>query len=281
MQLPYLERHIFQALKLHARKYCLGLIMWGKKLLAVLILSSAFGCVQLPREKNPLDIDDDQDGFTEFEGDCSDSDASDAANINDCDQDGIPKSQDCDDYNPNTVNDMDCDGILAENDCNDYDPSTINDMDCDGVQTIDDCDDTDPNTVNDMDCDGIQTENDCDDYSAIVGSNANDLDCDGVQTIDDCDDTDPNTVNDMDCDGIQTENDCDDRDPLSLSMVIDRDCDGFYDLQIISAGGLHTCSVTQSGEISCWGAGQSSAECFSEMEDDCGQSNPDIRNTSY
>ena len=91
------------------------------------------GCITVESPENPLAIDDDGDGYTEFEGDC-------------------------DDLNPQTfpgaaehesevecLSDNDEDGWSAENtDCDDTDPSTVSDMDCDGVLSVDDCDDTDP-----------------------------------------------------------------------------------------------------------------------------------------
>jgi formylglycine-generating enzyme required for sulfatase activity len=90
----------------------------------LLLLALAFGCA----EKNALDIDDDGDGVTEFEGDCDDTD---------------PKS---------TVraDDGDCDGVLTADDCDDGDENVTvvaDDGDCDGVLTLDDCDDGDEEIV--------------------------------------------------------------------------------------------------------------------------------------
>ena len=108
-------------------------------------------------EGNPLNEDNDGDGFSEFEGDCDDSDPS----VNPADEDG--------------------DGIsICDGDCNDNDPSTLSDMDCDGVLSVDDCDDLDATTVNDMDCDGVLTADDCNDNDSGLPVDYIDFDCDGV-----------------------------------------------------------------------------------------------------
>ena len=150
----------------------------------LLLLLGLFSCLEKPN--NALDVDDDRDGFSEFDGDCDDTnpnafpgaaelDSTDLCMV-DNDGDGYGddsvenfsgaeghRGSDCDDSDPSTVNDMDCDGVLTTDDCDDADPSTVNDMDCDGVLPSDDCDDNDASTINDMDCDGVLTADDCDD----------------------------------------------------------------------------------------------------------------------
>lgn len=79
---------------------------------------------------NALDVDDDGDGFSEFEGDCEDDNTS--MYPEDLDGDGFTECNgDCDDENPNlTPEDKDGDGIsTCEGDCRDDDP-TFNGDNC-------------------------------------------------------------------------------------------------------------------------------------------------------
>ena len=159
------------------------------------ILLFLVGCFT---SQNPLNYDEDGDGYSEFEGDCNDKDASIILTTNDADCDGVSTADDCDDNDPTTINDMDCDGISTSLDCDDNNDTMPNDdADCDGVSTSLDCDDNDPN-------------------SSII---TNDADCDGLSTSLDCDDNDPANTNlipndDADCDGVSTSLDCDDNDTL-------------------------------------------------------------------
>ena len=225
------------------------------------ILLILTGCITVEPPENPLAIDDDGDGYTEFEGDCDDFDSNtfpgsvNEATSNECmkDSDGdgfgdvyisgyFDAGTDCDDSNPlafpgaaenesdsECLTDNDEDGWSAEvGDCNDENVlMPTQDQDCDGVVTADDCDDNNVNLLaqaDDQDCDGLTSVNDCDDNDDTQP--ILDSDCDGVLTTDDCDDTDPNTVNDMDCDGVLSVDDCDDDDPTSRTRFIDGDCDG-------------------------------------------------------
>ena len=218
-------------------------------------------CLTVEPPNNPLAIDDDGDGYTEFDGDCDDRDPDTfpgsvtEATSNECmkdsDGDGFGDSSgwglfdagtDCDDSNPLTFpgaaeneSDIECltdedeDGWSAEvGDCDDEDSSLLgisNDQDCDGVFTPEDCNDDDhTQPTMDQDCDGVLTVDDCDDGDTLKPNM--DQDCDGVLSVDDCDDYDPNTVDDMDCDGVLTVDDCDDTDPTSLAQTLDQDCDG-------------------------------------------------------
>ena len=180
------------------------------------------GCITVDPPKNTLAIDDDGDGYTEFDGDCDDRDPdtfpgsvteststecmkdSDGDGFGDVDAAGeFDAGTDCDDSNPQKfpgaaenesdsecLTDNDEDGWSAENtDCDDEDPSTVNDMDCDGVLTADDCDDSDSLStivLEDADCDGVLSVDDCDDSDASMPND--DMDCDGVLSVDDCND---------------------------------------------------------------------------------------------
>ncbi len=221
------------------------------------ILLTLTGCISIDPPENPLAIDDDRDGYTEFEGDCNDQDPNTfpgsvtEATSNECmkDDDGdgfgdvdvsgyFDVGTDCDDSNrfifpgaaenesdSECLTDEDEDGWIAElGDCDDGDASTVDDMDCDGVLSVDDCDDGDSSMPNnDNDCDGVLSVDDCDDGDA---STIDDMDCDGVLSVDDCDDDDSSLLeqsNDLDCDGVLSVDDCDDGD---ASTVYDMDCDG-------------------------------------------------------
>ena len=87
---------------------------------------------------NPLNIDDDGDGFSEFDGDCDDHDADSTVIAEDADCDGVPTAADCDDNDANLgaeSTDADCDGSNIFSDCDDNDAgSTVvaEDADCDG-----------------------------------------------------------------------------------------------------------------------------------------------------
>ena len=123
------------------------------------LIFAFMGCTELMKlvPYNSPGIDNDGDGYTEFDGDCDDNDATILSVEIDGDCDGVPTVDDCDDTDPTTVDDMDCDGVLAVEDCDDTDPTTVDDMDCDGVLTVEDCDDgnssiTITNTI-DPECD--------------------------------------------------------------------------------------------------------------------------------
>ena len=60
-----------------------------------MILWLAIACVEVP--KNPLAVDDDGDGYTEFDGDCDDADPNLLLQSNDGDCDGVLSADDCDD----------------------------------------------------------------------------------------------------------------------------------------------------------------------------------------
>ena len=163
---------------------------------------------------NHLNMDNDADGFTEFEGDCDDEDPatfpgaaaeSPSSCMTDADQDGWGEA------NPRP-------GVTAGQDCNDNDPDlTQDDSDDDGYSTCDgDCDDSDATVFgNDLDEDGYSDcDGDCDDNDPSVFGN--DIDGDGYSMCDgDCDDSDAsNDPADLDDDGYSTcDGDCDDKEP--------------------------------------------------------------------
>ena len=117
--------------------------------------------------ENLHDQDFDKDGFTSFEGDCNDEDAS--LNPRDEDRDGYRLCAcDCSDLDSyvyigiayleeelGCMSDADGDGSAPEL------PSISEDADCDGVLITQGCDDTNPLTVNDMDCDGVLVSDLC------------------------------------------------------------------------------------------------------------------------
>ena len=88
--------------------------------------------------KNPLSQDHDGDGYSPFDGDCDDDNAS--LNLDDADGDGLSTCDgDCDDtsaHDTHFVGDCDQDGIETEVDCNDNDAQMIvtrtTDPECDG-----------------------------------------------------------------------------------------------------------------------------------------------------
>ena len=212
------------------------------------------GCITVEPPENPLAIDDDGDGYTEFEGDCDDRDPdtfpgsvtestfdecmkdSDGDGFGDVDAAGeFDAGTDCDDSNPLTfpgaaenesdtecLTDEDEDGWSAEvGDCDDADSTTVNDMDCDGVLTVNDCDDGDAGLLaqsGDVDCDGVLTMDDCDDTDSSLLAQSNDMDCDGVLSGDDCNDGDATMPNaDVDCDGVLSVEDCDDSNSAAFN----------------------------------------------------------------
>lgn len=263
--------------------------MFSLLLLSPLFLFSA--CKDDPKtepEIDPLDVDDDGDGFSENKGDCDDADPNSTIRREDEDCDGTPKTYDCDDNDPEsntTENDADCDGVVTEEDCDDTNPNTIYDMDCDGTETQNDCDDNDPNLgaqAIDKDCDGTRNTDDCDDNDPLSHIRAEDADCDGIFTAYDCDDHDPRSTTmaiDRDCDGALTAQDCNDSDPTvgafaddadcdglvaaldcqdddpasTMEITIDFDCDGIADVDVVSAGDGFSCAVDESLAVQCWG----------------------------
>ena len=179
---------------------------------------------------------------------CTLEEGGDITMLEDCDGDGAPYTEDCDECDPDAENyDCDGDGYSAESDCFDFFPSaeinhdcdndgdsppfdcddfnyqidTNGDCDEDGVETYEDCDDQNPALPldNDLDCDGVLSDDDCDDQNPYVGS-SEDCDGDGIIYTEDCDDSIQtgfylgSILEDEDCDGFITENDCDDQDPL-------------------------------------------------------------------
>ena len=205
------------------------------------------GCITIDPPNNPLAIDDDRDGYTEFEGDCDDRDPNTfpgsvtEATSNECmkDDDGdgfgdvtvtgdFDAGTDCDDSNPLTF------PGAAENES---DSECLTDEDEDGWSAeVGDCDDGDASTVDDMDCDGVLSVDDCDDGDASMPND--DMDCDGVLSVDDCDDGDASTVDDMDCDGVLSVDDCDDGDANVDTVCVELSL-GFgqsMDLALIPSG---------------------------------------------
>jgi len=174
-------------------------------------------------------VDDDQDGFTENEGDCNDGDAT---------------------LNPDALEP--CDGI--DNNCDGFVDEGF-DTDSDGFTTCnDDCDDTNPaiypgatescNQVDDN-CDGLIDEDldadgdgmlpclgDCDDADASIYQGAIEV-CDGVDQS--CDGVVDEGF-DLDSDGVTTcAGDCNDADDsiyvgaTEICDGIDQNCDGVVD----------------------------------------------------
>ncbi len=214
----------------------------------------SFFCSQV----DPNDVDDDNDGFTENQGDCNDNNRSINPDATEICGDGI--DQDCSgmDMNcPTDPNDVDDDGDgFTENqgDCNDNNRS-INpdateicgdgiDQDCSGMDM--NCP-TDPNDVDD-DNDGLtENQGDCNDNNASIRPGATEICGDNIDQ--DCSGMDltcpPNpTCTDDDNDGFSAMTqgldcgpvDCNDNDPAinpgaaeRCSDGVDNNCDGLTD----------------------------------------------------
>jgi len=195
---------------------------------------------------DPLELDDDGDGFSEKDGDCNDADAftfpgsadreAVFACMTDADGDGwgdktpptgVAAGTDCDDTDPNMNNDdVDGDGLGAcAGDCDDNDARiNFQDDDGDGYHTCaGDCDDDDPNihpgaaekeSTTDcmLDADGDGWGNSIPPAGVIAGT--------------DCDDTDARlNHDDLDNDGFSSCNsDCDDNS--AFLHPADEDADG-------------------------------------------------------
>ena len=187
----------------------------------------------------PADADADGDGFSEYCGDCADSDpvVSPGA-VETCD--GV--DEDCDGTVDGPSPDLDGDGFGTVCDCDDGDPGVSPaapevcdsiDNDCDGAVDLSgpvpapedddtdgdglsefcgDCDDSDPTILPGAieTCDGV--DEDC---NGTVDGPAPDPDGDGHNQICDCDETDPavNPGAAEVCDGV--DNDCDGADDAS------------------------------------------------------------------
>ena len=200
----------------------------------LILLLGLFSCVEKPR----LHIDDDGDGYSEFEGDCDDTNPNAYPGAAELDSTELCMvDNDGDGYGDDSVEGLSGSEGHQGTDCDDNDATTVNDMDCDGFTTTEDCDDNDENSTSileDADCDGVITADDCDDGDATT---VDDMDCDGILAADDCDDMDASTVNDMDCDGVLASDDCDDGDANNMEEyndccdLIDNDGDGWIDMQ--------------------------------------------------
>jgi hypothetical protein len=133
-----------------------------------------------------------QEGYSEVDGDCDDSDAT--LNLTDADEDGYSScTGDCDDSDATlNLTDADEDGYSScTGDCDDSVNWDMQDNDADGYTSCDgDCNDWNAaQTPVDADGDGYSTcDDDCDDSDALW--NPEDNDGDGYSNCDgDCDDT--------------------------------------------------------------------------------------------
>ena len=127
---------------------------------------------------------------------CSREEGGDITKLEDCDGDGTPYTEDCDECDSDAENyDCDNDGFPAGKDCNDFSYSNEMPYDCDG--------------------DGVPNDYDCDDFNYQIEDNG-DCDADGIPSQDDCGDQNPALplATDLDCDGVPSDSDCDDLNPL-------------------------------------------------------------------
>ncbi|MGC6510334.1 MAG: putative metal-binding motif-containing protein [Myxococcota bacterium] len=123
-------------------------------------------------EPDPNDLDDDNDGFSENQGDCDDTDASISPDETEIPNDGIDQNCDGDD-----LIDADLDGFSLEDDCNDSDGSVYpgaSEVPDDGIDQ--DCNGID---LSDGDGDGFFNDVDCDDTNGTVYPEATEI-CDGL-----------------------------------------------------------------------------------------------------
>ena len=192
-------------------------------------------------------IDDDGDGYNEYDGDCDDTDPlvspgedEDCFDGVDNDCDGFVDLDDADNCSPEMIDD-DGDGFNElEGDCDDTEPEVH-------PEAMEDCEDGIDNDCNgsidtDLDDDGdgywiCGDPADCDDGDPLVHPDAQEA-CDGVDN--NCDGT-VDEGDDMDGDGFSTcaqpLPDCDDNDPYihpqadeDCDNYVDDDCDGLIDL---------------------------------------------------
>ena len=160
-------------------------------------------CLTLIQE-DPNVIDDDNDGFTENQGDCNDADATIHPGAAEVCGDGI--DQDCDGSDKLCPEDVDDDGDgLTENqgDCNDADvgihPGAA-EVCGDGIDQ--NCDGSDKLCPEDVDNDGdgfTENQGDCNDADAAIHPHAVEVCGDG--TDQNCDGIDPLCPADIDDDG--------------------------------------------------------------------------------